>query len=114
MSESRLERDLAVQLRAVGIEFDREVSGLVPGRKYRVDFLVPPDVVVECQGGLFRSKRTGRRGVGHTSVAQMLRDLEKANELTCSGYRVLQVAANHIQDGRALRWVERAVGRDVP
>lgn len=99
---------MATQLRVAGIPYDREVSGLVPGRRYRVDFFVSPNIVVECQGGLFRSRRTGRRGAGHTSTAQMLRDMEKSNELTCAGYQVLHVAAPHVRDGRALRWVERA------
>lgn len=111
MSTSRLESDLDAQLHGLGVRYEREVSGLVPGRRYRVDFLVRPDLVVECQGGLFASRRTGRRGVGHTSVAKMLSDMERANELVCAGYRVLQVSRKHVDDGRALEWIERALGR---
>lgn len=110
MSASRLETDLAVQLRGARIPHEREVPGLVPSRRYRVDFLVRPDLVVECQGGLFASRRTGRRGIGHTSTAKMLSDMARRNDLVCAGYRVLEVSRKHVDDGRALAWIERAMG----
>lgn len=110
---SRLEQQLALQLQAAGLRFSREVGGLVPGRRYRVDFLVEDRVVVECEGGLFRDRRSGRRGPGHTSTKQILRDLEKANELQLAGWPVMRVAAPHIRLGQALAWIEKALARGV-
>lgn len=100
------ERALAFALRAAGIPFLREYAA-VPGRKFRFDFLVMPDVLVEVQGGVW-SVRNGDGVQGHNSGAGITRDCEKMCEGVAAGFRVLCVTPEHVKSGQALRWIEAA------
>lgn len=69
---SRLERQFADWCANRGIPIDREVE-LVPGRKFRFDFVhLPTKTAIEIQGAVFAR---GRKG--HTSASGISRDAEK-------------------------------------
>jgi len=103
---SQLEDALAFQVQAVGLPAPlREVTGLVPGRKFRVDFVwLSHGLVVEVDGGVWGKSR-------HTSGVGFTRDCEKTNLLTLAGFRILRVTAQHVKSGQAIAWIEQALGR---
>lgn len=98
---SHLEQELAFQLRAKRIPYEREVT-VVPGRRFRVDFLLPGRVAVEVEGGNW-SRGRHTRGAGFESLC------EKHNEHELEGVLLLHVTGDQIRDGQALAWVERAL-----
>ncbi|CAB4242211.1 hypothetical protein UFOVP83_31 [uncultured Caudovirales phage] len=102
MKASSLEETLAVQLRALKIPFEREVVGLVEGRRFRVDFLIHKRLVVECQGGIWTKG-------GHSSGAGISRDCEKFAELLCAGYPVIPCTMQQIKAGTVIEWIQRAI-----
>jgi very-short-patch-repair endonuclease len=80
-------------------------SLLVPGRKFRSDFVWrDARVVVEVEGGIFGNVR-GR----HATGAGMTRDAKKYNALALEGWTVLRVTPPQIRSGLALKWIERAL-----
>lgn len=99
---SILEETLALQLRAEKIPFEREVTQLVPGRKFRVDFLIDKRIVFECQGGTFMKG-------AHSTGTGIARDCEKSAELLLQGYPVLCGTREQITSGQALAWIKRGL-----
>lgn len=102
------ERALAFALRAAGIPFLREYKA-VAGRRFRFDFMVMPDLLVEVQGGVW-SVRNGDGVQGHNSGTGITRDCEKMCEGVAAGFRVLFVTPEQVKLGHALRWIEAARG----
>jgi len=69
-----------------------EQYAFAPGRRYRLDFaFVDEKVGIELQGGL-------RSGGAHARPDGILRDYDKSNLATASGWRVLHYATSHIED----------------
>ena len=115
---SQLEEQMALQIKAARLpKPQREVAGLVDGRKFRVDFYWPwhsiermvdadelRGVVLEVDGGTWSGGR-------HTRGKGFEADCEKTNLLALQGYLVLRVTRTHVEDGRALAWVREALGR---
>lgn len=99
---SVLEETLALHLQVSNIPYEREVTKLVPGRKFRVDFLIDGRLVVECQGGVWSKG-------GHSTGYGISRDCEKSAELFLNGYPVLTVTREQIESGKALEWVKRGL-----
>jgi len=99
---SKLEETLALHLRAEKIEFECEKTGLVPGRRFRVDFFIKPDITVDCEGAVWVKG-------GHSTGAGITRDCVKANLLLLAGYRPFRVTAQHIESGEAIGWVKEAL-----
>lgn len=82
-----------------------EVEGLVPGRKFRVDFLFrQARVVVEVDGGVF-----ARGNSGHSSPSGILRDMEKANLLQVNGFRVLRYTPSQLFSFETVQQLQQAV-----
>lgn len=78
---------------------EREVE-LVPGRKWRCDFVWrSARLIVECEGGTYSGGR-------HTRGKGFEDDCRKYAHLTLLGYRVLRITEAHIKSGEAVRWVE--------
>jgi hypothetical protein len=113
---SDAERALEFQLRAVGIPFEREVAFAKP-RLWRADFVLATTLcvdpitcpvrrhaplLVEIDGGTW----TGGRHVTGSGVEA---DCEKLGEATALGYRVLRVTPKMVEDGRALKLIERCL-----
>ena len=108
---SDAEETLAFQLRAVGIEFEREFK-FSPARKWRADFGIHSSprglsavvaILVEVDGGSWIAGR-------HTSGVGFAADCEKLNEATILGYRVLRFTPGMVESGVALKTIERALG----
>lgn len=108
MSQSAAELLLATQLEQVGIGYHREWR-FAPPRRWRADFAVPagafesPSLLVEIDGGGFIAGRHSR-GLG------MEHDAEKASAAAILGYRVIRCTPSQVEDGRALGWIQDALG----
>ena len=98
---SEWEELLAVQLTALQIEFKREQT-LIPGRRFRFDFLVGQSLIAEVEGGTWRGGR-------HTTGAGFQKDCEKYNLAVEMGYRVLRFTSNMAPSGDAAQQIERIV-----
>lgn len=104
---SPLEELLAVQLKAAGIEFEREVR-FAPDRKFRFDFVVGDHygtqgwIGVECDGGSWVKGR-------HARGSGIEKDNEKMNLAVELGWRVLRYTMAQIRDGSALAQIERCL-----
>ncbi len=106
---SKLEEDLAAQLDAEGIRYEREVC-VIPGRKFRFDFDIIGErledghqLLVEVQGGTFIKG-------AHSTGTGIARDCEKAILAQLQGYRIFPVTSVHIKNGQALGWIKEAIG----
>lgn len=72
---------------------------------YRWDFaLVDARVLIEVQGGIWMSERTG-----HTSGRGVRRDCEKANLAALHGWRTLFFTPDMVESGEALRTIREVV-----
>lgn len=75
-------------------------------RRWRFDYAWPNAVgaplALEVEGGVFVAGR-------HSRGAGMVKDMEKYNQATLLGWRVLRVTPKQIADGSALSLVEQAI-----
>lgn len=91
---------LALHLGAHGIFFQREAQ-IIPGRKYRWDFIVG-DLAIEIQGGTWH--------VGaHSHGEGILRDCQKLNAAVLEGYRVLLFTTGMVESGEAIDTIQAAL-----
>jgi hypothetical protein len=115
---------LAVQLEQAGIPFEREYrfAKLAMKREWRADFVVfgkvwkenlgggvvathrANGVLVEIDGGAFVAGR-------HVRGTGVEADAEKQSAAAILGYRVIRATPRQVEDGRALAWIEAALGR---
>ena len=99
---SKLEEKFAAQLDEVGIRYVREKM-LIPGRRFRFDFLFPRHwLVAEIEGGTWSGGR-------HTTGAGVHKDCEKYNLALEHGYRVLRFTSTMVSNRSALDQVARVV-----
>jgi len=94
---------LAHQAVAAGLPAPEREYRFHTARRWRFD-LAWPDlrVAVEVDGGAFAGGR-------HTRGAGFREDCVKLCEAGALGWRVLRVMPEHVRDGSALAWVERAL-----
>ena len=101
---SQLEDDLAFQLRAVDLDFTREVR-FHPKRKWLMDFAnADKKLAIEVQGGLWV-------GGAHTTGRGVTRDIEKMNEAVRLGWMILYATKETIESGECLALVEEMWGQ---
>lgn len=99
---SKLEEKFAAQLDEFGIRYVRERM-LIPGRRFRFDFLFPRHwLVAEIEGGTWSGGR-------HTTGAGFHKDCEKYNLALEHGYRVLRFTSTMVSNRSALDQVARVV-----
>ena len=99
---SKLEEQFAAQLDEAGIRYVRERM-LIPGRRFRFDFLFPRHwLVAEIEGGTWSGGR-------HTTGAGFHKDCEKYNLALEHGYRVLRFTSTMVSNRSALDQVARVV-----
>ena len=101
---SKGEIALAGQLDARGIGYERELM-LIPGRRFRFDFLLAGDLIVEVEGGTWSGGR-------HTSGVGFRSDCQKYNMALELGYRVLRYTTDMVTRGEAIAQVERIVAAE--
>jgi hypothetical protein len=104
---------LALQCRAVGLPEPQLEYMFDLHRKWRADlffitraFETFSPLAVEIEGGIWI-----KGGGGHNSPVGFLKNLEKYNEMTLAGIRLIRVTPAMVQDGTALGLIERAFGR---
>lgn len=103
--QSEAEELLAFQLRAEGLDGFVRQYRFCPGRLWRADFAWTgaARLLVEVQGGVYaRGRHT--RGAGYEA------DRLRQNEAVLLGWRVLEFTPRHVQSGRAVRDIRRALG----
>lgn len=105
---SQLEELLAYQIRLAKLpEPVRELRFAKP-RRWRADFAWPSAMVAcEVDGGTWINGR-------HSRGSGVEADCEKASAAAILGWRVLRVTGAHVKDGRALQWIEQALGYQGP
>ena len=102
---SKGEIALAGQLDARGIGYERELM-LIPGRRFRFDFLLAQfALVIEVEGGTWSGGR-------HTSGVGFRSDCQKYNMALELGYRVLRYTTDMVTKGEAIAQVERIVAAE--
>lgn len=95
------EIEFAFQLTVSDINYFREFL-FHEGRKWRADFYIPRGhILVEIEGGIY----TGGR---HVRPVGFQKDVEKYNQATIDGYRVLRGTSSDVVSGRLLEWVKEA------
>lgn len=99
------EATLALMLRVEGIPFSREYRA-IPDRKFRWDFFIAPDLLIEVQGGVWNFGKSG-----HSSGRGISRDAEKASLATAHGYRQITATTQQVKSGFAMTWIKQAMGR---
>lgn len=71
-------------------QLERQVTGLIPGRKYRPDFIhADSKTVIELQG-MYGAK--GGPG-GHRSISGYLNDCKRLNEFTIHGWGMIYITS---------------------
>ena len=119
---SALEDTLAQQMEWAGLPVPEREYAFAKPRRWRFDFAWTwveqgPTIgnsprrtirwlAVEVDGGT-RSQGRHVRGSGYEA------DCVKLNEAALLGWTVLRVTGEMVEDGRALRLVQRALGREV-
>lgn len=109
---SKAEEALALQLRAVGIEFEREYR-FHPTRRWRFDFAWPEKMVAcEIEGVTHYGKnRDGSMKLGrHQTGKGMEADLEKYDEAMRLGWSIYRTSQAMVRQGRALETLEVLLG----
>lgn len=102
MSESELERELAFQMRAAKIVYEREFCA-VPGRRFRWDFVVPHHcLLIEVDGGTWSNGR-------HSRGSGIEKDCEKQSLAAVNGWLVIRVTGAQVKSGQALEWIQEAM-----
>jgi len=97
-SKSRLEQQLAMQLKAAGIPFEEEYK-FHPERRWRFDFAIPSaKIAIEVEGGIWIYGR-------HNRGSGFVKDCDKYNSAVLLGWKVLRFAPNHIKSGSALQTI---------
>ena len=101
---SHLEAEMLLLIRAHKLD-----EGMVreykfhPKRKWLLDFAWPElKIGIEVHGGIWNGKSGG-----HTSGQGRMRDMEKMNEAKILGWTIIEVASNHMKDGKAIDWLQR-------
>ena len=113
MTESGLERHMAMLIRAAGQDYphipppEREYR-FAPPRRWRFDFAFPDlRLAIEVEGGTWVSGR-------HNRGAGFERDCEKYNTAVTLGWRVLRFTRGMIDDGLALEQLQEFFGNLRP
>jgi very-short-patch-repair endonuclease len=108
MSQSDLEAEMALQIRAARLQEPVREYQFDTGRRWRFDFAWPVSrLALEIEGGVW----TGGR---HTSGAGWHKDAEKYNTAVLQGWRILRCSVTHIRNGDALHWLEIALREPAP
>jgi len=95
---------LVFQAKAVGLPAPELELRFHPTRRWKFDLAWPEQrVAVEVDGGVW----TGGRHVTGTGATK---DAEKYSEAAAMGWRIVRVTTAHVDDGRAIAWIERALG----
>lgn len=96
------EEGLELHLRAHGISFVREVEFARP-RKYRADFMLSGNILIEVEGGTRFGKSRHSRGTGFED------DCRKYNLAATLGFKLLRFSTAMVLSGEAIDAILSAV-----
>lgn len=100
---SAAEESLALQLTAAGLTPYERQHKAIPGRKFAFDFAwLGEKVACEVDGAIWTGGRHSRGG-------GILTDCEKYSLASGLGWRVVRVTPQHVNSGKALEWITRAL-----
>jgi len=105
---SKAEEELALHLRAVNIEFEREFR-FHPTRKWRFDFaILPYKLAIEVEGITFYGKnKNGSMKLGrHQTGKGIEADLEKYGEAMKLGWNIYRCSQKMVKSGQAIETIE--------
>jgi len=103
---SKLEQELLFQIKASKLPIPISEYKFHKSRKWRLDFVwLDEKFVVEVEGGIYKKGR-------HTRPIGFKNDCEKYNEAELAGFHVLRVTSDHIKNGKAIEWIERALQKN--
>ena len=108
---SKIEEELAFQLTAMNIEFEREVK-FHPVRRWRFDFVITgTKIAVEVEGitSYGRNKDGSMRLGRHQTAKGIKGDLEKYGEAMMLGWNVYRCEQSMVKSGRALQTIEKLI-----
>lgn len=101
--KSYLETIVGALIKHEGIHSPIREFRLCDDRKWRGDFVWPKEKVwLEVEGGIWNGGR-------HTSGPGFLADCEKYNEVALRGYKLIRITKEHIDNGKAIEWIKRAL-----
>ena len=97
---------LSVHLDELGCEYSRQYV-YAHFRALRADFAVWPTertgrLLVEVQGGIY-----GRGGKAHSSIAGILRDLDRAQQACLNEWYYMPVSVQQVESGEAKEFIRR-------
>lgn len=102
----------------LGVEVVKELQ-FYPGRRWRFDYAIESHkIAIEVEGGAYkrrtyRDKRTGEMvttiGGRHNSSSGFLGDMEKYNNATIAGWRVLRVIPQDLTKSATLNMIKQAI-----
>lgn len=107
---SDIEDIFANQLKMCGIGFVREYvipragDSFPPPRKFRYDFFIEPDILIEIQGGIWIKSPDGN-DLAHSSGAGITRDCEKSNYANSLRYRLFVFTGTMVRNESALSFL---------
>jgi very-short-patch-repair endonuclease len=102
-NDSNAENQLAFQLKAAKAPLFERQFKIILGRRFKADFYFPvARLIVEVDGGGWIHGR-------HSRGAGMERDCEKSALIAAMPARLLRVTPKHVEDGRALNWILKAL-----
>ena len=98
------EEGLALQLKALKIEFTREYK-FHPSRKWSADFhLTDTKILIEVEGGIWMEG-----GGRHNRGKGYINDMEKYNAASMLGYQILRFSTQQVSAGVAIEQIERII-----
>ena len=105
-AQSRLEATLALHMKAAGLNPETEYR-FHPPRRWRFDFAWPDQrLAVECEGGVYSGGR-------HVRGSGFEKDVEKYNQASLDGWRLLRFTGAMINGGEALQVIEAALNENT-
>lgn len=108
---SKAEEELAFQLRAVKIEFEREFR-FHPTRRWRFDFAIEgKKLAIEVEGITYYGKnKDGSMKLGRHQTAKGVEgDLEKYGEAMKMGWNIYRCSQKMVKSGEALKTIETLI-----
>jgi hypothetical protein len=103
--------------RAHGLPEPATETRFDPVRRWRADYLWrDARVILEVDGGIYRGGHDpGTATGGHSSIAGIVRDMDKANAAQLAGYLYLRTTPAHVARGDVVDLLRRALkGRAMP
>ena len=103
MSQSEWERTLDFLIGLDALPLPEREHRFHKTRRWRFDFAWPEyRVACEVEGGIWSQGR-------HTRGKGFQKDCTKYNEAAIDGWTVIRVTAHHIETGKAMVWIRRAL-----